>query len=128
MRFSKEIKAAVVAILAIVLLILGVNFLKGNSIFGGDREFYAYFQNSGQLTVSSNVTLNGVTVGKVKNIEYVPGNPPSKQVRITFSIQNEEVEIPKGSIIEIGNIDLLTKGLIILLPENPTKGNYSAES
>ncbi|HBW86014.1 MAG TPA: MCE family protein, partial [Crocinitomicaceae bacterium] len=65
MRFSKEIKAAVVAILAIVLLVLGINFLKGNSIFGGDREFYAYFPNSGQLTVSSNVTLNGVTVGKV---------------------------------------------------------------
>jgi phospholipid/cholesterol/gamma-HCH transport system substrate-binding protein len=128
LRFSKEIKAAVVAILAIVLLVLGINFLKGNSIFGGDREFYAYFPNSGQLTVSSNVTLNGVTVGKVKDIEYVPGNSADKKVRITFSIQNDEVEIPIGSVIEIGNIDLLTKGLIIIMPNDISKGNYDAES
>lgn len=123
MKISKEIKAAVVAILAIVLLIFGINFLKGNSIFGGDREFYAYFPNSGQLSVSSNVTLNGVNVGKVKNIEYVQGNPTNKKVRITFSIQNDEVKIPKGSIIEIGNVDLLTKGLIIVMP-NETSDDY----
>jgi phospholipid/cholesterol/gamma-HCH transport system substrate-binding protein len=124
LRISKEFKAGVIALLAIVLLIIGINFLKGNSIFGDDREFYAYFPNSGQLAVSSNVTLNGVTVGKVKEIEYVPGNPDDEKVKITFSITNSDIEIPKGSIIEIGNIDLLTKGLIILIPEDISKGNY----
>ncbi|MBM3418909.1 MAG: MCE family protein [Bacteroidetes bacterium] len=128
MKFSKEIKAALVAIAAIGILVLGINFLKGNSIFGGDREFYAYFPNSSQLVVSSNVTLNGVTVGKVKDIEYVPENPANKKVRITFNVQNEEVEIPIGSYIEIGNIDLLTKGLIIIMPSDLSKGFYEANS
>jgi len=128
LKFSKEIKAALVAIAAISILILGINFLKGNSIFGGDREFYAYFPNSSQLTVSSNVTLNGVTVGKVKDIEYVPENPANKKVRITFNVQNEEVQIPIGSCIEIGNIDLLTKGLIIIMPSDLSKGFYEANS
>jgi len=128
LKFSKEIKAALVAIAAIGILVLGINFLKGNSIFGGDREFYAYFPNSSQLVVSSNVTLNGVTVGKVKDIEYVPENPANKKVRITFNVQNEEVEIPIGSYIEIGNIDLLTKGLIIIMPSDLSKGFYEANS
>ncbi len=128
MKFSKEIKAGVVAILAIVLLIVGINFLKGNSIFGNDRIFYAYFPNSGQLAVSSNVTLNGVTVGMVKDIEYVAGNEDNEKVKITFTITNPDVEIPIGSIIEIGNIDLLTKGLVIILPEDMSKGYYEAES
>jgi phospholipid/cholesterol/gamma-HCH transport system substrate-binding protein len=64
-RFSKEIKAGLIAIFAIVFLVAGVNFLKGNSFFGGDRIFYAYFPNSGQIAPSNNVTLNGVIVGKV---------------------------------------------------------------
>ena len=128
MRFSKEIKAGVVAVLAIVLLVIGINFLKGNSIFSNDRKFYAYFPNSGQLAVSSNVTLNGVTVGMVKDIEYVADNQDDEKVKISFSITNPDVEIPIGSIIEIGNIDLLTKGLIIILPEDLSKGNYEAES
>lgn len=116
------------ALLAIVLLVIGINFLKGNSLFGDDREYYAYFPNSGQLAVSSNVTLNGVTVGKVKDIEYVPWNSDDEKVKITFSITNPDVDIPVGSIIEIGNIDLLTKGLLIIMPEDISKGNYEPES
>jgi phospholipid/cholesterol/gamma-HCH transport system substrate-binding protein len=36
LKFVKEIKVGVIAVLAIVILVAGVNFLKGNSFFGGD--------------------------------------------------------------------------------------------
>ena len=90
MRFTKEIKAGLIAVLAIVILILGVNFLKGNSFFGGDVVYYSYFPNSGQLMVSSNVTLNGVVVGKVTAVDYRPQNKFDKRVRVTFNIQNDD--------------------------------------
>ena len=76
MKISKEIKTGIIAVAAIAMLVAGINFLKGNSFFGGDKKYYAYFPNSGQLAVASNVTLNGVIVGKVLEVEYVPQNAP----------------------------------------------------
>jgi phospholipid/cholesterol/gamma-HCH transport system substrate-binding protein len=128
LKFSKEIKVGVIAILAIATLVAGINFLKGNSFFGGDDSYYAYFPNSGQLMVSSNVTLNGVVVGKVTEIKYMPKNDSTKNVRITFNIQNSEVKIPKGSIIEIGSLDLFNKGVLIQLSTDLSKGYYKPGS
>lgn len=115
MKRSKEIITGVITIASIVLLVAGVNFLKGNSFFGGDEVYYAYFPNSGFLSPSSNVSLNGVTVGRVMSIEVVnePGHDPNKAVKVAFSIQNPEIEIPKGSFVEIGSIDLLSKGMML---------------
>ncbi|MEY4573562.1 MAG: hypothetical protein RLZ10_2853 [Bacteroidota bacterium] len=122
MRFSKEIKAGLIAIFAIVFLVAGVNFLKGNSFFGGDRIYYAYFPNSGQIAPSNNVTLNGVIVGKVMSIEYVAQNPADKKVKIGFSISEKNIQIPKGSKIEIGSLDLLNKGMLLYLNSDLSKG------
>ncbi len=122
MRFSKEIKAGLIAIFAIVFLVAGVNFLKGNSFFGGDRIYYAYFPNSGQIAPSNNVTLNGVIVGKVMSIEYVAQNPADKKVKIGFSISEKNIQIPKGSKIEIGSLDILNKGMLLYLNKDLSKG------
>ncbi len=122
MRFSKEIKAGLIAIFAISFLVAGVNFLKGNSFFGGDRIYYAYFPNSGQIAPSNNVTLNGVIVGKVMTIEYVSTNPPDKKVKVGFSIAEKNIQIPKGSRIEIGSLDLLNKGMLLFLNPDLSKG------
>ena len=124
MKYSKEIKAGVIAIISIAILVAGVNFLKGNSFFGGDDKYYAYFPNSGQIMVSSNVTLNGVVVGKVMDVTYVPENQSDKRVKLTFSVHNNDIKLPKGSIVEIGSLDLLTKGLLIQIPTDISNGNY----
>jgi len=121
-KFSKEIKAGLIAIFAIAFLVAGVNFLKGNSFFGGDRIYYAYFPNSGQIAPSNNVTLNGVIVGKVMTIEYVGTNPSDKKVKVGFSIAEKNIQIPKGSRIEIGSLDLLNKGMLLYLNTDLSKG------
>ena len=128
MRYSKEIKIGFIAILAIAVLVLGVNFLKGNSFFGGDESYYSYMENSGQLMVASNVTLNGVIVGKVLGVDYVPNESPKKRVKITFTIQNSSVKLPIGSIVEIGSLDILSKGLLIIFPLNTSKGFHKSGS
>lgn len=123
MKISKEIKTGVISLLAIGLLITGVNFLKGSSFFGGDDVYYAYFPNSGGVAPASSVVLNGVPVGKVLAIENTLGKNPNRLVRIKFNIQNDKIQIPKGSTIEIGSLDLLTKGLILELNTDP-KASY----
>ena len=99
MKISKEIKTGVISLLAIVLLVTGVNFLKGNSFFGGDEVYYAYFSNSAGLAPASSVVLNGVGVGKVLAVENMFNETPDKQVRIKFNLQNRDLKIPKGSYI-----------------------------
>jgi phospholipid/cholesterol/gamma-HCH transport system substrate-binding protein len=128
LRYSKETKIGAIALLAIAVLVLGVNFLKGNSFLGGDETYYTYMENSGQLMASSNVTLNGVIVGKVLGIDYVANKSPKKRVKITFTIQNSSVKLPIGTIIEIGSLDLLSKGLLIILPLNANKGIHKVGS
>ena len=104
MKVSKEFKTGLVVILITLLLIFGVNYLKGNSFFGGDDVYYAYFPSSGSLTPSSSVTLNGVEIGKVLSVKLV--NPseyvnPNHRVLIKFSIQNPELKLAVGSDIQI---------------------------
>lgn len=126
MKISKELLTGIITIAAIGFFVAGVNFLKGNSFFGGDEGYYAYFPNSGQLAPASNVTLNGVTVGKVLSVEYVPGNPPDKMVKVNFNIQDDKVKIPKGSVVEIGSLDLFSKGMLLYLNEDISKGFHES--
>jgi phospholipid/cholesterol/gamma-HCH transport system substrate-binding protein len=124
LKLSKEIKAGFIAVSAIVLLVVGINFLKGYSLLGGDDTFYAYFPNSGQVMVSGNVTLNGVIIGKILKIQNVPSNPENRRVKIKFSISESDIDLPKGTIIELGSLDLLTKGLIVNYPDQFKSGYY----
>lgn len=104
MKVSKEFKTGLVVILTTLLLIFGVNYLKGNSFFGGDDVYYAYFPTSGSLIPSNSVTLNGVEIGKVLSVQLVNPNQladPNKRVLVKFSIQTEDLRLAVGSKIEI---------------------------
>lgn len=125
MKISKELKAGVITLVAIGLLVSGVNFLKGNSFFGGDDQYTAYFPNSGNLTPATSVYVNGVAVGKVLSVEYVITKDSLAKVKVTFNIQHEDVRIPRGSDVLIGSIDPLTKGVILQLNSDVSKGYYA---
>lgn len=125
MKISKEIVTGIIAILAIGLLVAGINFLKGNSFFGGDEVYYAYLPNSGGIAVASSVMVNGVAVGKVTDIELTNEKDSLKKVLVTFNIQEKGFKIPKGSSIEAGALDLFNKGLILSLSPDISKGFYA---
>ncbi|GAA0875236.1 MlaD family protein [Wandonia haliotis] len=123
MKISKEFKTGLIVILAIAILIAGVNFLKGDNFFGGSPEYYAVFEESGYLEPSSAVTLNGVAVGTVKAIYNDPED--LRRVIIRFSITKEGLELPKGSIAEITSTSLLSKGLILKLDYEAQDGFHT---
>jgi len=125
LKISKELITGIITIVAIGLLVTGVNFLKGNSFFGGDDVYYAYFPQSGGVTAATSVYVNGVDVGKVLEIEYLPMEKDSnKRVKMTFNISVENLKIPMGTKVEAGGIDLLSKGLTIHMVEDHSKGYY----
>jgi phospholipid/cholesterol/gamma-HCH transport system substrate-binding protein len=126
LKIGKELKVGLIAVFAIVLLVVGINFLKGYSLFGGDDTYYAYFPNSASLMVSNDVTLNGVVIGKVLEIDNIPQNPINRRVRIKFSISDDNIKLPKGTLVELGNIDIIKKGLIINYPTKVGNNYYSS--
>lgn len=76
--------------------------------------------------VSSDVTLNGVIIGKVLDIQNMPKNAENRRVRIKFSISESDIKLPKGTIIELGSLDLLKKGLIVNYPVTDKKGYFKS--
>ncbi len=121
---SKEIKTALIALVAIGLLIAGINFLKGNSFFGGDDRYYAYFPNSGGVTPSSSVMINGVAVGKVVSVDIQQGADSVKSVLISFNITESDFKLSKDWDITVGAIDFFNKGMLIQQTERFGMGNY----
>lgn len=128
MSRRKEIITGLATIAAIALLISGVNFLKGNSFFGGDQFYYAYFANSAGVTPATSVYVNGVDVGKVLEVNLTNSKDSLKQVLIKFNITDDNLKIVKGSTIEAGGIDMFTKGLTIKMNPDLAAGYYEEGS
>ena len=60
---NKELRIGFVAILSIILLIFGINYLKGLSVFNSNKYFYAKYENIGGLKVGRFVLVNGFQIG-----------------------------------------------------------------
>lgn len=111
MKVFKEFKAGLLVILSLLLLFVGVNFLKGDNAFGKTPAYYAVFESSAFLEPSSAVYLNGVAVGLVKSIENHPED--LRKVLVKFTITKKGLKIPQGSYAEIAAPSLLTKGVVL---------------
>lgn len=100
MKFSKEIKAGLIAILAVVGFVVLFQFMKGRSLFTTDNIFYAKYDNVEGLTQSSPVSINGLKVGQVDKI--IPQT--SKDGKIHFIVKitvDDNFEFSRSSNLEI---------------------------
>lgn len=120
MKYSKEILTGVITVAAIALLVVGVNFMKGNSLFGNDNVYYAYFPNSGGVSPSNPILINGVKVGRVISVDLNKNDSDSsKLVKISFSITKKGYLIGRNSKIEAGALGLLDNGVTIFPERSP---------
>ena len=101
--FTKEVKIALVAILGIVVLYYGLQFLKGLPLFSSDDSYYVTFNDVSGVVPSTPVYANGYKVGVVKDVVY-DYNPQGKIVAVVGL--DEKMRLPKGSRAEIAS-DLL---------------------
>ena len=133
MKVSKEIRIALVAIVAIVLLYFGMNFLKGMSLFSTNNRYIIAFQDVTGLAASSPIYSNGYRVGVVKKVNYDYKNPEA-DVQVEVDI-DPQLQLPKGSSAEIvsdmlGNVqvNLLVKsdGTGMLKPGDVIPGNTNS--
>ena len=96
--FSKEVKIALVAVVGVIILFFGMNFLKGLSLFSNDNNYFVAFQDVTGLSESSPIYADGFKVGVVKGVSYDYGNNTDIKVKIQV---DKNLRIPKGSSAEI---------------------------
>lgn len=103
MKLNNETKVGILAAVAITLLVLGFNLLKGEKIFVSGFELKSYYANISGLSTGNPVLYNGFRVGQVKEIEI---NKSTGNIEVRFSI-DKGLEIPSNSKAVIANADLL---------------------
>jgi phospholipid/cholesterol/gamma-HCH transport system substrate-binding protein len=119
MKISNETKVGALTAIAITVLILGFNFLKGKGSSG--KEVYAVFPNVDKLVVSNPVFINGLQVGKVTNLQEKDKNMSGIVVTISLT---KDLNIPKNSVATL-NSELLSNTAINVFLGNGT--NYLKE-
>ena len=115
----KEVKIGLIGILAIGMLIFGINYLRGVAMFKSSRSYYVEFNNINGLPISSPVFANGYKIGLVRDIQY----NYEKLGTVTVEVEVEEgMRIPSGSKGELVTEMLGTVKMNLLL--NLESQNY----
>lgn len=124
MKFTKEIKAGLIAILAIVGFVMLFQFTKGKSIFSSDNIFYAKYDNVEGLEVSNPLFINGLKVGRVDDIKPIT----NAEGKISFVVK---ASVDKGfSFSKKSTLEIYEQGLMsgTAMRINPVYGADLAQS
>ena len=116
MKISNETKIGALTAIAIVLLVLGFNFLKGKSFFGKSNTIFAKYTNVHGLAASNPVVINGLQVGTVYSITT---DKNMKEILVNMNL-TKEVNIPVNSIAIIKPSLLGTTSVEITLGDAKT--------
>jgi phospholipid/cholesterol/gamma-HCH transport system substrate-binding protein len=116
MKLTNEMKIGLVAIAGIVLLFIGLEYLKGSTLFSNDDHYYARFNDVSGMSVSSPIYANGYRVGVVEAIDYDFSRPDN--IVATISL-DQRLRLPRGTRAEISSDLLGNVKLELKMGENP---------
>lgn len=113
-----EFKVGLFGLLVLVILFFGIKFLKGSDIFQKENVYYATYNDVSGMLVSSNVFINGLRVGYVKEITTT--NERADNFVVTFTVRSD-IKIPEDSKILLFSSDLLGSKALKLQLGNSSK-------
>ncbi len=117
MKYSGEVKTGITGLITIIVIIWGINYLKGKNILSRTYQLTAQYERVDGLEPSAEVVLDGYKIGTVDEVIFEMDRKPPFTVRIEIG---NDYPIGKGSIAEIYSADLLgSKGVRIIRSGNP---------
>ncbi len=111
MKYSRELKVGVLAIICLVILYFGFNFLKGVNIFSPTKVYVGQFDRMNGLTAQSPVYIKGYQVGLVEAIQYDFSRTPAFTVVVSI---DKQIALPRGTQMALVSDGLLGGGAIEL--------------
>ncbi|HSJ12291.1 MAG TPA: MlaD family protein [Gillisia sp.] len=113
MEYTKEIKTGILAVVAILILIFGYYFLKGQNLLDSSRTFHAIYADVEGLSTSSPVTINGHRVGQVTKIDFLD---KTGLLVVTFTVDSD-FEFSKNSLAQIYGGGIIGGKSLGIVPE-----------
>ena len=87
MKFSKEIKVGLLAVVTLAMLYFGFRFLKGSDFFSSTKKYQVIYDNIDGLVASNPVRINGLSVGQVKAIKILQDQ--GNKMLVTLELQKD---------------------------------------
>jgi len=112
LKLSRELKAAILVLAGIILFVVGFNYLKSNSLFGSEKQYYVVYDHVGGLVVGTPITVNGFSVGKVRDIRFLDN---TAKLLVVFSINND-LKLSKNSIAELFDTGIIGGKAVQIIP------------
>ena len=113
MKIRREAKLALTELDEVFILIWGINFLKGSSLFESKSTFYGVYDSVEGLKVSSGVIYRGYQVGQVISIQFT--GERFDRVLVKFSV-DKGLELPSNTLAMIQSADLMGSKVVALVP------------
>ncbi|MFN8258841.1 MAG: MlaD family protein [Bacteroidales bacterium] len=104
MSSAKLTRIGVLIVVASVILIWGISYLKGKNLFKRENTYYVIYKEVNGLGVSNDVLINGFKVGQVIQIEYIADS--TEKFRVSIAI-DDKYKIVKGSVAQVYSQDIM---------------------
>lgn len=117
--FTKEVKIAVTVILCAVILIIGIDYLKGVNIMKPVNYYNIQFDRVSGLTLSAPVEISGFQVGLVRDMKY---NQNTGKIDIEIDI-DKSINVPVGTYARLES-DILGTSIVALYPALTAENMY----
>lgn len=113
---NKEFAIGASVIAAIVILIAGIEYLKGINLFRPANYYMAYYDSVDELTVSSPVLIDGFKVGQVREVNFNYERPGKIEVVMAL---DKKLQLPEGTVASIGTTMLSGARIELSLGKGP---------
>ena len=104
MKIKKEVKIGIFALLMLLCLYWGTNFLKGKDLFNRNTVYYAVYDQANGIQLSSAVKIKGFKVGSITDISY--DHTRSDKIILELTIKSK-YRIPDNSSARVFNDGLM---------------------
>jgi phospholipid/cholesterol/gamma-HCH transport system substrate-binding protein len=119
MKYTREIKVGVLAIICVFLLLYGLNFLKGVNIFSPTNSYHGVYTNLHGLEEQASVFIMGHKVGQVDRLHYDFTKDSAFTVDISI---RKDIVLPEGTSLALRADGLLGgMALELVFPEDATE-------
>lgn len=105
MKLRTEYQIGLTALIIFVVLVFGINFLKGKSFFSGQATYYAVYDDVTNMHESSYVYINGMKAGHISKI--TPMSKKNNRFLVELSLK-KDLEIPRDSRLTLFSAGLMS--------------------
>lgn len=125
---SKELKTGIAVVLILCLGYWGFNFLKGQNLLEPtSRVFFIEYDNIQGLNKASTVSINGLQVGKVSEINFNTDAQKRGKLVVKIALDND-FEFSKNSVAKIYSTSIIGGESLAIIPsyegEPAVSGDY----